>query len=109
MSNSVPYSVTCAAGTSNITGTVKSYLGANLKSALVVAKATVLVGGVPKTVTYMAITDVNGNYTILNPAAPSSGAYTLTVTLSGYTFPSTGGVARGTTGLIIQATAPTTK
>ena len=109
MSDPVQYSVTCAAGTSNITGTVKSYLGTLIKNALVTAKATVLVGGVPKTVTYMAITDVNGNYTILNPAAPSSGAYTLTAMSSGYTFPNVTGVARGTSGLIIQATLPTTK
>ena len=109
MSDPVQYSVTCAAGTSNITGTVKSYLGTLIKNALVTAKATALVGGVPKTVTYMAITDVNGNYTILNPAAPSSGAYTLTAMSSGYTFPNVTGVARGTSGLIIQATLPTTK
>ena len=99
------YSANCVAGSANITGTVKSFLGTNLSSVIVYAKATVNA----KLVTYLAITNSTGGFTILNPATPDAGGtYILTFIKSGYTFAPKPGVAIGTSVGTINAILPIT-
>ena len=95
--NIVTTAVTCASGSTNITGKVTRLDGTTpLKGVLVAAKA--IVGG--KTYSYMVYSALDGTFTISNPTI---GTYTLNALLSGYTFAPVTGVAVGSTGNLIKA------